>query len=726
MTNEQPSAEAYHFKAEIKQLLDILAHSLYKERDIFLRELISNSSDALTRMHFESLTNQDVLDPDTELAIHIDVPEVGEGQPKKLIVRDSGIGMNHDEIITNLGTIAQSGAREFLKHAGEGDFDPGAVIGQFGVGFYSVFMVADEVRVVSRSYRPEDTAVAWIADGSDNFRIEEAEKADRGTEVHLTLKADAEEFASEWRLKQIVKKYSDFVRYPIYVGEDVANQREPLWRKSPSAVEEGEYKNFYRQMTMDFEEPLLTTHFASDAPVELRSLLYVPAKREPGILALRKEPGLMLYSHNVLIQDYNTDLLPSWLNFVDGVVDSEDLPLNVSRETVQSSRLMRQLGRTVRKRVLKELNQLAGDDPEKFAAFWAEYGRIIKEGLATDPEAMDEILPLLRYVSSTSEGKLTSLDEYISRMPETQEEIYYVLGDDVRSVARSPHLDPFRARDLEVLYWVDPLDAYLAPLLHEYKEKQLRNIDDAGLELPELAAEDEPELQAPALDDQALDAFIARAAAALGERVVEVRESRVLKNSPVRLVSPSDAADRDTQRLQRFLDENYEVPKRILEVNRRHPLIVNLAGILAQSPSLAAARCLHRTTLRECAAARRAAPQPPANAAAHRKPDDARRRSGQSGIGPGSRCRSARPGRRRIGALRPGWSQTAVLPRRTAVLSAMVPAPRPTACARSSVPPLRRRCSPAPPRPHTRPSRRTTYRYTSCSPALPAPKAPAG
>jgi molecular chaperone HtpG len=583
MTNEQPSAEAYHFKAEIKQLLDILAHSLYKERDIFLRELISNSSDALTRMHFESLTNQDVVDPDAELAIHIEVPEVGEGEPKKLIVRDSGIGMNHDEIITNLGTIAQSGAREFIKQAGQGDFDPGTVIGQFGVGFYSVFMVAEQVRVVSRSYRPDDTAVAWIADGSDNFRIEEADKTDRGTEVHLTLKADAEEFASEWRLKQIVKKYSDFVRYPIYVGEDLANQQEPLWRKTPSMVSAEETNKFYQQMTMDFEEPLLTIHFASDAPVEVRSLLYVPAKREPGILALRKEPGVMLYSHNVLIQDYNTDLLPTWLDFVDGVVDSEDLPLNVSRETVQSSRIMRQLERTVRKRVLKELNQLAENDPEKYAAFWAEYGRDLKEGLATDPEAMDDILPMLRYVSSTSEGKVTSLDEYIGRMAETQAEIYYVLGDDLASVGRSPHLDPFKARGLEVLYWVDPLDAYLAPMLHEYKGKHLRNIDDAGLELPE-SAEDEAVEAPPVLDDEALAAFVARAAATLDERVVEVRESKVLKGSPVRLVSPPDAADRDTQRLQRFFDQNYEVPKRIMEVNRRHPLIVNLAQILGQNP----------------------------------------------------------------------------------------------------------------------------------------------
>lgn len=584
MSEEQTAPEAYRFKAEIKQLLDILAHSLYKERDIFLRELISNASDALTRMHFESLTNRDVVDPDAELAIHIEVPEVEEGEPKKIIVKDSGIGMTRDEIITNLGTIAQSGAREFLKHMDDEEFDVSEVIGQFGVGFYSAFMVADEIEVISRSYDPEATAVSWTSDGSDNFRVEDADKEDRGTEVHLTLKKDAEEYASEWKLKQIVKKYSDFVRYPIYVGDEQANQQTSLWRQTPSEVSEEDKNQFYQQMTMDFEEPLLNIHFASDAPVHLRSLLFVPAKREAGILALRKEPGQMLYSHNVLIQEYINDLLPEWLNFVDGVVDSEDIPLNVSRETVQSTRIMRQLGRTLRKRILRELATLADKEPQKYAQFWQEYGRSFKEGMATDPAAAEEILPFLRYVSSKSNGELISLDEYIERMPENQEEIYYVLGDDEKSVAHSPHLDPFKARDLEVLYWIDPLDAYLAPMLTEYEEKKLRNIDDADLELPELPQEEEAEETATVLDDKPFNLFIGRCVTTLGERIVEVRESKVLKDSPVRLVSPADATGREYQRLQRYFDENYEVPKKILEVNRNHPLIVNLAQLLQTHP----------------------------------------------------------------------------------------------------------------------------------------------
>lgn len=582
---EQSPTESFSFKAEIKQLLYILAHSLYKDRDIFLRELISNASDALTRMHFEMLTNRDVLDVDAELAIHIDVPEVAEGEPKRIVVRDSGIGMTHGQIIRDLGTIAQSGAREFLSRMQDnGEFDPNDLIGQFGVGFYSVFMVADEVRVVSRSHMPDAEAVAWISDGSDNFRVEPADKSDRGTEIHITLKQDADEFASEWKLRQTVKRYSDFVRYPIYVGEQQANQQTSLWRKAPSSVEPEEYQKFYQQMTMDFEEPLVTVHFASDAPVHLRALLFVPAKREPGMLSMRKDPGVMLYSHNVLIQEYCTDLLPEWLNFVDGVVDSEDLPLNVSRETVQNNRIMRHLGKTLRKRVLRELKQMAEEDAEKYGRFWHEYGRAFKEGLAMDPTIIDEVLPYLRYVSSKSDGQLTSLDDYVARMPEAQEQIYFVLGDDVATIARSPHLDPFKARDLEVLYWVDPLDAYLASMLTEYKDKPLRNIDDASLELPEIESEPEELRDEAQLDEKPFNLFIGRCVTTLGDRVTEVRESRVLKDSPVRLVSPEDAANKEMQRIQRIFDQNYQVPKKILEVNRKHPLIRSLAQLTEDQP----------------------------------------------------------------------------------------------------------------------------------------------
>jgi molecular chaperone HtpG len=579
---EQTEVKSHRFKAEITQVLDILVHSLYKDREIFLRELISNASDALTRIQFEMLTNQDVLDPEAKLAIHIDVRE--EDDQKLIVIKDNGIGMTRDELVQNLGTIAQSGAREFLAQIEQEDVDPAEIIGQFGVGFYSVFMVAEEVRVVSRSFRKRAKPAAWVSEGGEEFQIEEADKIDRGTEIHIHLKDDAAEFADEFRLKQIIKKYSDFVGYPIYVGEDQANRQLPLWRKAPSEVNTEEYNQFYQQMAMDFEEPLAVVHLSSDAPLHVRALLYVPAKREKNVLNLRKEPGLQLYSHNVLIQEYSQDLLPKWLDFVDGVVESEDLPLNVSRESIQNTRVIRQLSRTIRKRTLKGLHQLAEDDSQKYADFWHQYSRVLKEGLVTEPEAKDELLPLFRYFSTKSDETPISIDAYIKRIPEEQDEIYYVLGEDRQSVTYSPHLDPFKTRDIEVLYWIDPLDTFIAPILDEYKGKKLRNIDDASLELPEESIESEEDEESVRLAEVDFNLLVGRFVTTLGDRVIEVRDSKVLKNSPVRLVSPDDTPAREMERLYKYLDEEYRVPKRILEVNRQHPLIVNLASVIRETP----------------------------------------------------------------------------------------------------------------------------------------------
>lgn len=584
MTTKE-ATDSYRFQAEIKQLLQILVHSLYQDREIFLRELISNASDALTQMHFHMLTDRDVHDANAELAIHLQVEE-RDGK-KWLIVKDSGIGMTREELIQNLGTIAQSGARSFLERLKDSNDSPGDIIGQFGVGFYSVFMVAEEVHVVSRSYRPDAEAAVWISSGDDSFRVEAAEKSDRGTEIQIRLKEDAEEFASEWRLREIVKRHSDFVSYPIYLDGDQINQQQPLWRKSPSEVTDEEYKNFYQQMTMDFQEPLATVHFHSDAPVHVRALLFIPASRDRGILAARKEPGIKLYSHNVLIQEYNTDLLPKWLEFVDGVVDSEDLPLNVSRETVQSNRFMRSLGKTLRRRLARTLEEMAREDAEKYNRFWTEHNRTIKEGMITDPSTVKDVLPLLRFYSSKSDNELVSLDQYLERMPPEQDSIYYVLGDSVAAVAHSPHLDPFQARGIEVLYWVDPLDAFIAPLLNEYKEKPFKNIDDAGLELPDIEEVEEPEAEETALSEPELNRLIGRFVTVLGDRVVEVRASKLLKRSPIRLVTPEGTAGREMERIYRLMGQEYEVPRRILEINARHPLIISLAHLVSNQPSAA-------------------------------------------------------------------------------------------------------------------------------------------
>ncbi len=583
MASGAKATDSYRFQAEIKQLLHILVHSLYQDHEIFLRELISNASDALTQLHFHMLTDHDVHDADAELAIRLEI-EDKDGE-KWLIVKDSGVGMTEEELIQNLGTIAQSGARAFLQRMKEDEGSPGDIIGQFGVGFYSVFMVADHVHVVSRSYRPDAEAAAWASDGDEAFRIEPAEKPQRGTEIHIKLKEDAAEFASEWKLREIVKRHSDFVAYPIYLGEEQLNQQQPLWRKSPAEVAKEDYHSFYKQMTMDFEEPLAVIHFHSDAPIHLRALLFVPATRDRGILALRKEPGVKLYSHNVLIQEYNRELLPEWLRFVDGVVESEDLPLNVSRETVQSNRLMRQLGKTLKRRVIRSLEELAKEeDGEKYAVFWKHHGRTVKEGLIGDPPSVGEALPLLRYYSTAGETALTSFAGYAARKLEGQEAIYYVLGDSLHAVSTSPHLDPFRARDIEVLYWIDPLDSFLAPFIQEYQDTPVKNVDDAGLELPELQ---DDSAESNLLTEPEFNRLVGRCVKVLGDRVVEVRASRLLKASPVRLVSPEDTPNREMQRLYRFVDESYEVPRRILELNRTHPLVVNMAQLLSRQPDAA-------------------------------------------------------------------------------------------------------------------------------------------
>lgn len=575
------SQESLEFRAEVQQLLHILAHSLYTNREIFLRELISNASDALNRLQFEMLTNRDVLEPEAELAVRVEADE----DNKTIIISDSGIGMTRDELIENLGTIAHSGAMAFLQRAKEEKLSADEIIGQFGVGFYSVFMVAEEVRVTSRSFRPDAEAWSWASTGDNTYALAPSDTTNRGTSIEITLKDDATEFAKNWRLEQIVKKYSDYLSFPIYVGDKIANRQTALWRQSPQEVEAGQYIEFYKQLTLDFEKPLLHIHIVADAPVNLRSILYVPARSERGILNLRTEHGLRLYSRKVLIQEYNRDLLPDYFRFVEGLVDSEDLPLNISRETVQSNPMLRQIRRALTNRLSKELGTLAEEKPGDFEAFWREFGAFIKEGIATDQGSHAMLRDMLRFHSSKAEEEesLVSLKEYVARMKEDQKAIYYILGNDLRSVAHSPHMDYFRANDLEVLYLLDPIDSFMVLSLREYDGKPLQNVDDAGLELPEAVTPAEAE-SSEALAQADFEQMVEHFRSVLGDRVTDVRESKRLTDSPCRLVSPEGSQDRDLHRVRRLIEHEYEAPKKILELNRRHPLIQNLARVLVQSP----------------------------------------------------------------------------------------------------------------------------------------------
>jgi len=511
--------------------------------------LISNASDALHRVQFVMLTDDNVLDADAELAVRIAVDE----ESNTLTVSDTGIGMTREELIENLGTIAHSGAMAFLKNLEEGQ-RVDEIIGQFGVGFYAVFMVAEEVRVTTRSYLPDAEAWTWISGGDSTYRLERAEKAERGTMIEIQLKEDAKEFASTWRLKQIVKTYSNYVSFPVYVGDEVANQRTAIWRQSTSEVEDEAYNDFYRQLTMDFQEPLMHIHIASDVPVEVRSVLYIPAGQDAGALRSRLDYGLKLYSRKILIQEHNKEMLPEYLRFVEGVVDSADIPLNVARETVQSSRTIGHIKRALRSRLLKALQELGEEDPEAYQTFWASWGAFLKEGVATDFSGRDDLLPLLRFMTSKSSGELVSLAAYVERMQEEQSQIYYILGDSVASVERSPHLDYFKSHDLEVLYLVDPLDGFMVQSLREYEGKPLSNVDDPDLEMPD---EEDEATPADDLAPEALGKLIVRFRNVLGDRVAEVRESKVLRDSPCRLVSSEGGSERDMQRVRRLLEQDY-------------------------------------------------------------------------------------------------------------------------------------------------------------------------
>jgi molecular chaperone HtpG len=571
-----PTPESIAFRAEIRQLLDILIHSLYTDREIFLRELISNASDALHRVQFEMLTNREVLNPDAELAIHI----TADKEAGTLTIQDTGIGMTREELVENLGTIAHSGARQFLRSLQEGK-KASDIIGQFGVGFYSVFMVAQEVRVTSRSQRPEASAWTWVCAGDESYTLEPAERAERGTTVVVRLKEDAREFAEAHRLEKVIHQHSDFISFPIYLGEKTVNRQTPLWRQAKAEITDEAANEFYKQMTLDFEAPLLRVHMNTDSPVQIYALLFVPAKAEPGMFSLRKEPGLKLYSRKVLIQEYSKDLLPQYLRFVQGVVESEDIPLSVSREAVQSTRVMERIRGALTHKIVESMKELAAKDNEKYAQVWRTFGAFIKEGMAADPEAREKLKPLLRFATSqTAEGELISLAQYAGRMKPEQRSIYYLLADDAKSAAHSPHLDPFRAAHVEVLFLTDPLDAFMLSGLHTYEGFPLRNAADPDVELP--ASPPSKEENAAAVVPPAdLEALIARFKQQLGEQVTDVRPSERLVGSPMRLVAPDNSRGHEMDRVRRMLEKDYSVPKRVVEINRTHPIIIGLAQRLA-------------------------------------------------------------------------------------------------------------------------------------------------
>ena len=565
------------FKAETKQLLDILINSLYSDRDVFLRELISNASDALTRMNFEMLTNSNVVDADAKPAIRI----YPDKEANTLKIVDNGIGMNETEVKENLGTIAKSGARDFLEVAK--DQPAGMVndlIGQFGVGFYAAFMVAEWIEVDTRSYRPEDKAVKWRSNGTGTFTISDSDKQSRGTEVLIKLKEDAKEYTDEYKLREVIRKHSNYIPFPIYIGdsEEQVNSETVLWRKNPSELKDEDYEKFYQNFTMDFEKPLAKLHLSIDAPFQMYALLFIPAKPERAIFSLRKEDGLQLYARKVLIQDYCTDLLPRYYRFVEGVVDSEDIPLNVTRESMQANRVIITLRKILAGKVTDMLKKLGADQPETYTTFWKRYGPFICEGIVTEPESKESLVPLLRYRTLNHNDEYRSLADYVSEMKPGQDKIYYILGEDIETARNSPHIEMLKKDGLDVLLMVDPFDPFVVTELEKYQDFPLVN---AATEKAEAKKDDKDQEEKTSEEHKEPSAgeyadLIKMFKEELGEKVSDVRVTGRLVESPARMVNAEGALSPEMQKMYNLMQQDFQKPKKILEINPKHPLIAKL------------------------------------------------------------------------------------------------------------------------------------------------------
>jgi molecular chaperone HtpG len=568
--------QEFTFQAEIKQLLHLLAHSLYQSKEIALRELISNASDALDKMRFVALTDESQRDTGP-----LEIVIEGRKDARELVIRDNGVGMTHDELVTNLGTIAHSGSLEFLKNAASQNKADLSLIGQFGVGFYSAFMLADRVRVRSRSYKEAD-GWEWESDGTGTFRVAPAPGLERGTEVILHLKEDQAELVEESRIKLIIKRYSSFVPHPIMVGGQVVNDQKPIWVEPRSQVTEEQYRQFYQHLTHHTgESPLWHLHLAADSPIQFRAILYCPPSNVEVLGFGRLDHGISLCAKRVLVQSDCRDLLPEYLRFLYGIVDSEDLPLNVSRETLQDNTVIRRIRTTLVKGVLDRLHQLAADKPDDYLLFYRQFGPILKEGIASDYANRERLAKLLRFPSSQADASSpTSLDDYLKRAHPDQKAIFYLGGPDLASIRKSPNLEIFLRRGVEVLFLPDPIDEFVVSSLSTYDGKPLTSIDAADVEIPGADTEPEtPREEGTTGLARVLDLF----RAALGERVKEVRESKRLTDSPCTLVNADGGLSTQMQRLLKMANKDFQATSRIFEVNPESPLIRRLGSLSANS-----------------------------------------------------------------------------------------------------------------------------------------------
>lgn len=571
------------FRAEVSRLLDIVVHSLYSDKEIFLRELISNASDACDKLRYEALTQPELLGEETDFKVKIAIDK----KARTLTITDNGIGMSRDELVENLGTIARSGTGKFLEQLSEQKEQNDAkgatnLIGQFGVGFYAAFMVAQMVEVKSRRAGIEESW-CWRSDGKGDFAVEEDAKSTRGTEITLYLRQGEDEFLDVERLRHIINKYSDHIAIPIMLGEEdePANRASALWLRNKSDITPEQYKEFYHHVAHAFDDPALTIHWRAEGKLEYTGLLFIPGMKPFDLFDPQRRHGVKLFVKRVFITDHAEGLLPPWLRFLRGVVDSEDLPLNVSREMLQNNPMLAHIKRGVTRRVLGDLVKFA-NDAKAYDVFWGNFGAVLKEGLYEDADHRDDLLKLLRCHSTHGEG-VTSLADYVARMKEGQTEIYYICGESVEKLQRNPHLEGYRAKGVEVLLLTDTVDDFWPNTVIEFDGKKLKSVTRGNNDLGQIAGDADGAKDESKTDEAQTSSLVALLKLTLGDAVKDVRTTERLTESPVCLVA--DDGDLDIH-LERFLKQHNQIKtpsKRILEVNAKHPLITKMAERAGQA-----------------------------------------------------------------------------------------------------------------------------------------------
>ena len=575
--------ETFTFQAEVGKILDIVAHSLYSEKEVFLRELISNSSDACDKLRYATITDSKLAKDTADFKIEIDLNK----KEKTITISDNGIGMTRDEMVESLGTIAKSGTQAFMESLeGKDDKDvQSSLIGQFGVGFYSAFMVADNITVISKKAGSSD-AWSWKSDGKGSFEVDESQKGNQGTEVILSISDKDKEFLDPFRIESVVKKYSDHIAQPVILkpqkkGEEdkVLNNASALWTRDKKDISAEQYKEFYHHVGMAYDDPWLTLHNKAEGLISYTNLLFIPSTRPFDIFNPDRKSNLKLYVRRVFITDDCEGLIPPYLRFVKGVIDTDDIDLNVSREMLQNNPVVAKIKSAIIKRIISELKKKANKDPEDYAKFWEAFGAVLKEGIHEDFTNRDKILEVSRFKSSEAD-KYTSLEEYITRMKKGQDKIYYISGEDVEKLSQSPHLEGFKAKGIEVLFMTDPVDEFWLPSVGKYSEKDFQSITKGGADLDKIKTGKKDTKEKDKKNNKSIDKLVASIKVALGDEVKEVKASERLTDSAVCLVAGEGDMDMHLEKLLKQHQQIDKTSQKVLEINPSHPLISDLLKIL--------------------------------------------------------------------------------------------------------------------------------------------------